>query len=836
MEKDVLQLDGGWEFKEFPETARRMRDLEGGGWMGATVPSSIYTCLGQAGIIDQSQLNANPENFQWVSEKSWIFRKEFDAPASLLNYERIKLVFDGLDTVSHIWLNDKLIGKTENMFIPHEFDITDRLKPSNNVLIIKFLPALKYAEQLMQRYGKLSEHHFGDVRRSYLRKAQYQFGSVMGPALVGCGIFRSVRLEGFSTARIDPLHIRTVDCNQHYADIRVAMALESTPNNKFPLHVNIHLTGGGLDITQQLAFSPQQDHHATLIHIERPILWWPNGYGVQHQYHLKAELYHGTCHLDTVQTDFGIRTIGLNRTADKNGTKFQFIVNEQPIDIKGANWMPLSLFPGSSTRGDYEFMLQQAAKAHFNMLRVWAGGFYEMGDFYQLCDKLGILIWQDFMFASAYYPDRQWFTNKVEEEVRIIIEQLRNHSCLALWCGNSRIDSLHEAGRLGTGRKFYGKAIYHKLIPSLLNELDPDREYIPTTPFSDSHSTNYPDPASGTTHTWNVWNHYADRAEYETPQEHIPRFVTEFGLQSLPDIRTLSIFTLKQNITPGAFSLEKHNYQPGGQQRIARYVADDFAPSSTLKESVWQSQVTQARVVKRYVEHLRSHHSINSGRLIWTFNDPAPSIGFSLIDALRHPKALYYYAKRFFAPVLVTLTPCKHPASHSIAVINDSPNRITATLDCRILDFVGNTLDQIQIPVALSPFSRSNLYPLGKSFIRSLQPKTSFLHLNLFNDDSNIAENFYFFEPDKYLHYPPGDIELEIVPKEKNTWQVTLNTQTVIRDLQLIPPRPGRLSDNFITLLSGRSREIDIRFEENAPSACTPVHILSACQTRCPGG
>lgn len=829
MEKDVHQLDGVWQFKEFPETARRIRDLDGGGWMTAAVPASIYTCLIEAGIIDRKQLNADPEDFRWVNDKSWLFRKTFDIPEALLKKEHIRLIFEGLDTVCRIWVNGKLIGKSENMFIPHAFDITDRLEPSTNVLMVKFSPAPGYAEQLMQRYGRLSEHHFGDVRRSYIRKAQYHFGSVMGPALVGCGIFRSIRIEGVNAARIKHLHIRTVDCNQHFADIRVAVALERIEDTSTPLHAKIHLTGGGLDITQAIKFSPKEDRHATLLHIERPILWWPNGYGVQHQYHLKVELYRDTCLLDTTESNIGIRTIRLNRSADGVGTKFQFLVNEQPIQVKGANWMPLSLLPGSQTRGDYKFMLARAADAHFNMLRVWAGGFYENPDFYQLCDELGILVWQDFMFVSAYYPDRRWFQDIVSREARIIIEQLRNHPSLALWCGNSRIDSLHEAGRLGKGRKFYGKAIYHTLIPSLLSELDPDREYIPTTPFSESHpAASHHDPASGTTHNWHVWNQYGDRADYETSREHTPRFVAEFGLQSLPDMETLSLFGSTRTLTAGSFAIEKHNYQPGGQQRIARYVADDFVPSSDLKKAVWQSQVTQARAVKGYVEHLRSHNSINSGCLIWTLNEPAPSVSFSMIDALKKPKALYYYARRFFAPVLLTLTPGRLAASHSITVINDGPLHITATLDCRILDFAGALRDRIQLPIALSPYSRSPLYPVPKSYTRSLDTKTSFLHLQLCNDGATIAENFYFFEPDKYLAYIPGDVELEINAGETDRLQVTLRAETVIRDLQIIPPRRSRLSDNFITLLPGRTQSIEMLFEGPAPPVHTPIQILCA--------
>jgi beta-mannosidase len=830
MKKDVLVLDGVWEFKEFPETARRMRDLDGGDWHPATVPGSIYTSLAEAGLLDLAHLHADPENFGAISDKSWIFRKQFDVSGSLLENEHLQLTFEGVDTVSQLWLNDKLIGKTENMFIPHAFDITGQLRPSGNVLLVKLRPALSCAEQLMQRYGKLSEHHFGDMRRSYLRKAQYQFGSVMGPALPGCGIFRSVHVEGFSTARMDHLHVRTVECNQHYADIRVAVALKRTAPSRTALHATLHLSGGGLDITQNLSFSRQEDGHATLIRIDRPILWWPRGYGVQHQYHLRADLFDGDRHLDTAETDFGIRTIRLDRSADDHGTTFQFVINEQPIRIKGGNWMPLSMFPGTQTPADYACRLQQAADAHFNMLRVWGGGYYENPEFYRLCDKLGILVWQDFMFASAYYPDRRWFTGLVKHETRTIIERLRNHACLALWCGNSRIDSLHEEGRLGTGRKFYGKAIYHDLIPSLLGELDPDREYIPTTPFSEPGGAGCQDPACGTLHNWKVWNHYADPADYETPPEQTPRFVTEFGLQSLPDRRTLSVFSTRQELAPGSCSLEKHNYQPGGQQRMARYIAEDFICSSKLDELIRQSQVTQARAARLYVEHLRSYGSINSGCLIWTFNDAAPSISFSMVDAMGHPKALYYYAQRFFAPVLVTLTPSRQTATQCMAVINDSPHRITATLECRVLDFTGNVLEQTRIPIALSALSRSNLYPIPKALTRALVPATTLLHLTLSTKDALLAETVYFFSPDKYLQYLHADIELEIIPTTAKTWQVTLSSRTVVRDLQLVPPAAcARLSDNFMTLLPDRPKTIEIEFEDLAPAVSTPIQLLSGC-------
>ncbi|MHC4552114.1 MAG: beta-mannosidase [Planctomycetota bacterium] len=827
MIKEVLQLNGSWQFKEFPETARRMRDLDTGGWMPATVPSTIYTCLAQAGQIQSADLIANPENYHWISQKSWIFRKEFDAPDTLVNQERFRLIFEGLDTVAHVWLNGKLLGKVENMFIPHIFDVTDHLKPSANQLYVKFLPALQRGEQLMQRYGKLSEHHFGDPRRCYLRKAQYQFGSAVGPALPGCGIFRSVRLVGTHTAHIDNLHVRTVDCNQHRAAMRIAVRIDRSHYANSRLQCKLTITGGGLNQSEQLDFAAQEDQHAILASIDRPILWWPRGYGVPHLYHLKAELFDGSDLLDTVETDFGIRTIRLNRTADERGRNFQLEMNGQPVYIKGANWLPLPTISTDSPFADYSTLLKQAANAHINMLRIWGGGIYEDDAFYQQCDKLGILIWQDFMFANAYYPDRQWFVDIVRSEARAVIERLRNHPSLALWCGNSRIDSLHEAGRLGTGRKFFGKAIFHELLGGLLSELDPDRDYIPTTPFTELPQTEHNAPSSGTTHCWGVWNHYAPAGHYEMPEQKTPRFITECGLQSVPNTQTVATFDEKKQIAPGHAALEQHNYQPGGNARIARYTADHFAPSENIAQLVYQSQLSQARSLKRLVEHLRTHRTQNAGCLLWTLNDTSPSISFSVIDACGHPKAVYYYARRFFAPVLLTLSHSQQDKTDAVRIINDSPNRITATLQCTMMNLHGQITDEINFPVALSPRALSSQYILPKSFAALTGSTREFLTLSLDSDTETLAENTFFFAPDKYLRHTPATIEMEIHSQTENptAWTVTLHSKTPVRDVCLIAPEPGQFSDNFFTLLPGQTKKVTLQFDNTPPRTPVPIEI-----------
>lgn len=820
--KAVLPLDGEWEFREFPESARRMRDLETGGWHKAHVPSSIYECLVEAGVIDAFTFRADPERFDWISEKSWIFRKTFDVPPELAAGDRLQAVFEGLDTIAQVWCNEKLLGKTDNMFIPHAFDVTSHVRPGRNMLMVKFAPAREEAARRMLRYGKLSEHHFGDPCRTYLRKAQFQFGSVFGPSLPGCGIFRSVRLEAVQTAEISDVYVRTIDCSEHSADIRAAVDLTRF-SAAGPLLCRLDVSGGGVGIRHDVTLGADETQLTAILRIERPILWWPAGYGVPHLYTLRVRLLtaDGEC-LDESSRDFGIRMLRLNRSADKQGHAFGFEVNGQPIAVRGANWVPLSVGCAKSS-DDCTSLLKKCADSHFNMLRVWGGGCYEDDRFYSQCDRLGLLVWQDFMFASAYYPDRQWFREAVEQEARVVIRRLRSHACLALWCGNSRIDQLHDEGKLGSGRKFYGKSVYHEMLPDLLGELDPDHDYIPTTPLSES-GKDYNNPDSGTVHNWQIWNHYATVTE-QVQSGHVPRFVTEFGIQSVPCAETLRTFCRPKDLTAGAPGLEKHAYQPGSISRLAGYAAELFAPPADLDEQVWQSQVAQARGMKMYVEHLRAMRPSNAGVLFWTLNDAGPAIGFSAFDYLRQPKAAAFYAKRFFAPVLITLAETSPGSPFKAVVVNDSRHRITATFRCRLLDFSGRRLDEIRMPVTASPFSVSTPGALPKSFRYPPASRQSFLHLSLIADDRVLAENTFFFCPDKHAAWPSPEIDLTVSATSPGRWTVEFVSDTVVRDLQIVPPLPADCSDNFVTLLPNEPLTVEIAYKKTGASPRTPLKL-----------
>ena len=828
-----------------------MRDLGHSGWLTTTVPSSVFNSLIQAGQIKQNDIDAMPEDFSWVSRKSWIYRKIFDVPDQLLRCDRIALLFEGLDTIASIWLNNKLIGKTNNMFIPFRFDVSNLLKPRDNSLLVKFEPAVRYAKKLMNRYTTFSESDFENPHRVYVRKAQYQFGWDWCPPLPGCGIWRAVRLEGVKKAGLADLHVRTVDCNQHYADIKIAIQLDTIATEKFVCRLT--LSHNGQSIEQNLTFNPGDTSQSTLIRIERPALWWPAGYGPQNLYLLALQLRSGDEIIDQIQRKVGIRTAKLNRSSGEHytrpkqegGEKFQFEVNGRRIFAKGANWVPASIFAGSVTDSDYEKLLKAAKNANINMLRVWGGGYYETDRFYQLCDQFGIMVWQDFMFACAYYPDRHWFLEEVEKEAAAIIKQLRNHPCLILWCGNNEIDWMHNTAMFGKGKKFYGKQIYHQLLPKLVVELDGDKDYIPTTPLRTTDSAEQiadrkrnlnamRSALYATEHQWDVWSGHKPIREYLCPAKDIPKFVTEFGLQSMPNMETIKNLCPAERLQIGSRWTEKYNYQVDGNSRLYRYIGDLFGTAKDFQQFIYLSQITQARAVKTYVEHLRAHNFRNSGVLFWQFNDCCPAISWSAIDYMKRPKALYYYAKRFFAKLLITVVSQSQKASAgtsnqlqpiSVIAINDSEQPLTAVLSCRLIDLFGSALDQVSFTVALAPFSTSAQLKLPKAIISPADPHKTALHLIMEKDGKKIAENLFFYLPDKYIDWPTARISKSLSAVAEKQWKLKLKSNAIAKDVHITLPVPAQFSDNFIDLIPPNESVITIDFERKAPSIKSVLQI-----------
>jgi beta-mannosidase len=807
MKKQTLELNGKWQYREYPDSARRMSDLDESDWLDCTVPGSIYDCLVKSEKINLFDLRANPQDFLWPSEKAWIFQKFFDCPCELLSLDKIEIVFAGLDTFCQIWLNDKLIGRTENMFCSFRFDVKNLLREKDNRLLVKCESALENGKRLMDRFGKLSQDACSFAQRAYVRKAQCQFGWDWAPALPGCGIWQSVKIEGFKSGKISDVHIRTINADANTADIKISVQIEKfVETAPASCKLTVFDSAGKIAAKGELDFSGSDKNISTVLKIKNPAIWFPAGYGSQPIYTLKTELVIGGEQTQSATNTFGIRTVQINQSPDDFGSSFQFIVNGQPIYARGAAWIPASIFIGSTTEADYERLLVAAKEANINILRVWGGGIYETDTFYNICDRLGIMAWQDFTFACAYYPDRTWFTEAVKTEATQNITRLRNHPSLVIWCGNNEIDWMHASGWLGKSKKFYGRDIYHKLLPQIAAELDPDREYITSTPLGVAKDPN--EPSTGTVHQWDVWSGVKPSDDY---YKQTPRFVDEFGFQAMPDKKTLKSFVPDKKLNPASWEIEKHEYQLNGTQKLHHYMNELFRPVATLEEFIYLSQITQARAIKKNVEHLRTNSKINSGALYWQFNDCCPSISWSCMDYQLRPKALYYYTKRFFAPVITTI----QPQNSTAAIINHSSLPLTGLFTCRLIDLNLKVIDEFQRPVSASPSEISTI-TLPQSFVGSKKTDSCpyFLYFTIESADGIITGNSFFYQPDKYINWPVQKINIQTERVDDLNWLLKLTPTCAVKDLYIDLPFDADLSDNFFDLLTSETKTVKIKTDE----------------------
>ncbi|MBN2512767.1 MAG: hypothetical protein JXB18_07505 [Sedimentisphaerales bacterium] len=819
MTKTIININGPWEFREYPETARKMADLMKGRWLHTSHPESVIFSLAEAGILQLEDVYSSPEAFGWVARQAWIFRTAFDTSPEQLPTNHTELVFDGLDTITQIWLNEKKIGGTDNAFIAHRLDIGHAIRPGRNTLLIKFCPPQEYAQHLISRYGSPNDSSVCNPYRVFVRKTQCQFGSAMGPALLDSGITGSVRCELNQAADLADIHIRTIDCNPNYADMRLAVSVRRFSAAGMSLQCRLTIEGGDQPQIHTIDLG-DNDTHAAVIRIPNPQLWRPRGYGSPHLYTLRADLLSADQTLDSRQQSFGIRIIRILRTKDSQGDSFGIEINQQPIYIKGIVWLPASLFGNMTHHAKLTRLISKLADTHINMIRIWGGGTYENDHFYHLCDRMGILVWQDFMFASACYPDYEGFKQQIGREAQSVILRLRNHPSLTVWCGSSHSDSLCQSGKISKSRKSSTNEIFTQLLPELLAELNPDCDYIPSAPEA---------PLAGKTPViadlWQSWNEYKSMDSWM--QDPLPSFVVETGFQSLPTLETVRIACPAEDQVLAGPGVEKLNYHTEGMQRLARFASDYFAPPGDLAEQIYQTQLVQARFNKQIVETLRANNTINRGLLIWSGNDVWPAAGFSMLDFQGYPKALFFYARRFWAPVLICLGPTG-PARNA-HIINDTPSPLIAQAQFQLLDMKGSILDQSQSPVSVSPYGTASI-PLPRDLLNPVCPEKSILHLAVYQDDQRLGENTYLFTPDKYAQLRPLDLDITIETIDRWSLRYTLQSRWFVKDLEIVPDPPAVLSDNFFDLLPGRRYQIRAEFPVPNPDMRRPLRLRSSCR------
>ena len=807
----VQSLDGAWELRKAGS-----KDV-----IKAVVPGCVHTDLMRAKVIEDPFVGDNEYRSGWVHETDWEYSRSFEAANGLLGADRVYLECDGLDTIADLTLNGHVLGHVDNMYIRYRFDVTDKLTPTKNNLKIKFFSPVNYARPLIEKEPLMSP---GDSIPGaiYTRKSPSQWGWDWGPKIPTSGIWRSIRLAGYKIGRIEDVRIRQTHRNSGQVTLSVEVAVEKF--RRVATAVNVRLIHPDGKIEEQHCKSVSS-HGKCSFAIAKPKLWWPNGYGEQPLYEIEASLVVGAVSngdrsrvwktlLHSVTRRVGLRTIGIDQSKDKHGKAFTFVVNGVPIFAKGANWIPADQFPSRISDEHYRHLIWSAAKANMNMLRIWGGGFYEDERFYDLCDEYGVLVWQDFMYSCSHYPADKAYLENCRKDAEYNVIRLRNRACLALWCGNNEMEWFLHNGIGGENnqqwRKMYAK-IFHDLLPSICSRLDPDTYYWPSSPSNGMHKpfANPNAEETGDCHYWDVWH---ARKPFTAYRELHPQFMSEFGLQSLPALETIKTFASDADLNMTSYVMECHQKNGAGNGLILHYLAHTFRFPRNFEMMCYVTQLVNSEAMRCGVEHWRRNRGRCMGALYWQIDDCYPTISGASLDYFGRWKALHYAAKRFFAPMLLSVR--EEGTSAEIHVTNDTtkPAKIEVKWSLEKLD--GTVLRKSKIKskiegeedrlIATLDFSEE----LAGDAVRDAVLVTE---LTVNGKPGGLAMTS--FAPPKHLDLKPAKIAVK-AKRDENSAYVEVSSNVAARWVCLsVPKRDVIFSDNYFDLPAGRTVTVRVECE-----------------------
>lgn len=629
------------------KTGWKMRSLKEESWVPAKVPGSVYQAYLDAGKMEDPFYRDNEEKALNLMKQDFEFATTFDAEEALREADRTVLRFDGIDTLGEIYLNGTHLGDTENMHREWEFDVKELLKAEGNELRVILRSPVNYIYDSYEK-DPLSVDCSDAMRGcSRLRKAHCMFGWDWGPRLPDAGIFREVKLLGITKARFDNVRI-----SQKHVDGQVDLAFfvgtETVTESPEPFSYRVTLT------TPEGKSEVYGNSPASL-HVEKPELWWPNGYGKQNLYSVKIELLDGEKVLDVWEKRIGLRTMTVAREKDQWGECFCHEVNGIRIFAMGADYIPEDNVLPRVTPERTRQLLTDARDCHFNCIRVWGGGYYPDDFFYDICDELGLIVWQDFMFACCSYDLTSEFEATITQEFIDNVKRLRHHASLGLWCGNNEMEMFIAGDRAGWCKKPSQLSDYFKMyeyiIPKVLKVYDPDTFYWPASPSSGGGFDAPNDENRGDVHYWDVWHGNKPITEF---RKFYFRYLSEFGFQSFPSLKTVETFTEPGDRNIFSYVMEKHQRNQSANGKVMNYLGQTFLYPNDFDTLLYASQLLQAEAMRYGVEHFRRNRGRCMGTVIWQLNDCWPVASWAMIDYEGRWKAVQYYAKRFFAPLMIS--------------------------------------------------------------------------------------------------------------------------------------------------------------------------------------
>ena len=810
-------IENGWTVREASPPDPPHNQLK---CLPAQVPGSVHLDLVRAGVIDDPFLRLNERGAGWVDDTDWVYETTFGvAPAQLQSGHVSNLIFHGLDTIAEIRLNGSPLGTADNMLIAHEFPVTDRLVAGDNHLEVTFRSARRVGQERMEAWNSAgndtADFHWDNwSARSFVRKAQYMYGWDWGPVLISCGLWKPVELVTFSTARIlDWKHSVELTKNGP-ASVTVTATIERTPNKlQHPLSFTVQSgdSNSFVPAKNDIPSGRLVSEVSVSIEIKDPELWQPSGLGEATLYPLSLIVsdYRTGMALDSLSPSVGLRTIELLHEPDPDGKGegFKFRVNGSDLFIKGANWIPNDSFP---SRADVRPRIQQAVDCGFNMLRVWGGGLYESEEFYDACDELGILVWQDFPYGCAYYPDTGEYAEASRVEAVAAVRRLRNRASLALWCGNNENYVMYQGKWSGIqSPRLLGEHLYESILPEVVAAENPQTSYWPSSPYggTDANSDDY-----GDCHNWDVWHGRGDWKHYT---ESNSRFCSEFGFGASCGLPAWESCLAPSDKHPYSPAVLWHDKTRKGYDTYLSMIHLHYPEIKTLDDLVYYSQVNQAEALKYGIEHYRRNKGRCWGTLFWQINDCWPVQSWSIIDYLGDPKAAYYAAIKFYAPVLVSLV--REGSGVTVHLVNDRLQEIKGTLTLSLENLDGKVLETVTSQTSIGPNSAG---PVGEISLASAlgSERQTFVTANfVFEDGGGSADNLLLLAEPKELALPVAGIEIEIAGEDPNSFHIKISARRFApyvwirrKDNALLS-----ISDNFFHLRAGESKWVSVSKSED---------------------
>jgi beta-mannosidase len=804
------------------------------GWIDVPVPGDVHRALMAAGRIENPFYDRNEEECAWIEDREWWYRLSFDGPQEVLQPdERLLLIFHGLDTFATIWLNGEELGRHRNMFREAVFDVSGRAHAGEpNTLALCFDRPLDHA-------GAGAPDQWGrNPERAAMRKAQFGFGWDWGPRLPTIGVWRPVELRHERRAAIRGVHFYTLEIERSEDKAAVAVRVEVEHfAADGPLTASITLASEGRPAAEHTFTLEGAGTHlagTTYLTVESPRLWWTHDLGEPFLYDLRVVLIQDGTELCRQERRVGIRTIELDQSPDpaERGTRFfRFVLNGVPIFARGADWIPADSFLGAIPQERYEELLEAAKEANMNMLRVWGGGIYEHDHFYGLCDRLGLLVWQDFMFACATYPEEPpEFVAEVEAEAHYQLRRLRGHPCLALWCGNNENQWIHDRTYWDKpDNKVPGTLYYDKILPRAVAELDGKTPYWPGSPYGGSdHNAR----EEGNVHNWEVWHGNFPRRFGEEPHreptpenvsflryaEDMGRFISEFGMHASPVYETLRRAIPPRQLYHHSQSMHHHNKDDPKNKGDNLMLTVTGLPKD-LEEYIDFSMIAQAEGLKFGIEHFRRRKPHCSGTLFWQLNDCWPVLSWSVLDYHGFGKAGYYYVRRAYAPILASFKVLEG-GGVELWITNDTLAEVTENATVRLGAFAGDLVWEESLPIRVEANSSRPVGHWEGSKINGRPDR----YLSVRSPEGLFPTNRHFFAAIKDLRRTPVQPEATITPAGDHELRVRLQAPGYAYFVHLsVSNEDTRFGDNYFDLEPGDSHTIVVANERGnlAPEMVT---------------